>query len=86
MSFVKRPQPPFKRFVKTKRGVILEPNYHTAKIEPATFSKKTGLPLFQYGWEIVYRGHMVNKQGDCLGEVEVCDLIVATADTREELE
>ena len=81
MSFKTYPQPPFKKFVKTKSGFILEPNYRKADITPACFNRN-GTPLFRFGWEISWEG----KFADNGGYVSLCDLIVATADTKEELE
>lgn len=81
MPMPKYPQPPFKRFVKCKCGKILEPDYKSANIEPAVFSRKTGKPLFQFGWTIEYTGYF--KDGS--GTVTIIDKIVKTADTMEEL-
>ena len=81
MSFKKYPQPPFKRFVKCEHGKILEPNYETANIEPATYNKN-GHPLFRFGWTITYTGYF----SDGSGTITFIDKIVATADTKEELE
>ena len=85
MAFIKRPQPPFKAYVKTRSGRILKPNYKTALIEPAVFSKN-GKPLFQFGWEITYDCKMFDKTGDYVGVITYSELIVETADTKEELE
>lgn len=80
MAFKKYPQPPFKRFVKCQYGKILEPNYKTANIEPAVYNKKTGLPMFQFGWTITYWAPF--KDGS--GGITFVDKIVKTADTKEE--
>lgn len=81
MAFKKYPQPPFKRFVKTENGDILEPSYRSDNIEPAVFSKKTGRPLFQFGWAITYSKPFVDGSGWITFNCK----IIATADTKEEL-
>lgn len=82
MAFKKYPQPPFKKYVLTENGDVLEPNYHTANIEPAVYSKKTGRPLFQFGWTIMYSKRFVDGSGFITFNCK----IIATADTKEELE
>ena len=82
MAFKKYPQPPFKRYVKCQHGKILEPDYKTANIQPATYNSKTNYPMFQFGWTITYTGWFKDGSGCITFE----DKIVATADTLEELE
>ena len=81
MAFKVYPQPPFKKFVKTESGEILEPNYNTANIEPAVYNRN-GYPLFRFGWEIRYTRYFI----DGSGSITFGEKIIATADTKEELE
>lgn len=83
MSKFKYPQPPFKKFVKTENGYIIEVGWRNP--EPAEY-KKNGEPKPSAGWEICWDGVLhdavTNKP---IGFTRMCDVIVATADTREEL-
>ena len=78
MSFKNYPQPPFKKFVKCEYGKILEVQPHN-HIEPAVFSKN-GKPLTRFGWTITYTEYFAN------GIITFVDKVIATADTKEELE
>lgn len=80
MAFKVYPQPPFKKFVKTEVGDILQPDYKSIWIEPAVYNKK-GYPLFRFGWLIMYDKHFE----DGSGIITLSCKIVATADTKEEL-
>lgn len=83
MGFKKYPQPPFKKYVKTSNGTILlvgEKRYY-----PAVYNKR-GTPLVRFGWEICWGGQVADKEGNIIAFVDFCDVIVATADTKEELE
>ena len=71
------PKPPFKKYVKTETGVILESD--GKYIVPHSFSKN-GCPIVRWGYDITYSRHgrdMIITFGE---------RIVATADTKEELE
>ena len=81
MAFKKYPQPPFKKYVLTENGDVLEPDYKYANIEPAVYNKK-GYPLFRFGWTIMYSKHFVDGSGIITFNCK----IIATADTKEELE
>lgn len=82
MAFKKYPQPPFKRFVKLSAGKILELDWRTP--EPAVYSKR-GKPLPRFGWQVSYDGY-IYEEGSLTGIITFCDVIVATADTKEELD
>lgn len=81
MSFKVYPQPPFKKFIKTEKGDILEPDYKSAQIEPAVYNRN-GYPLFRFGWSITYSKRFLDNSGFVTFNCK----IIATADTKEELE
>lgn len=72
-------QPPFKRFVKLESGKILELKWRTP--EPSDFDKK-GNPI---SWEVIYDDVFCGVDGKPIGIATYCDVIVATADTEDEL-
>jgi len=74
---MKYPQPPFKKYIKTDLGAILEVDKH--RIEPSEGNGK------KYGWEIIYSGWMIDDTNKTKTSVSLSDLIIATADTKEEL-
>lgn len=84
MAFKKYPQPPFKKFVKTEGGKILETEKHRLSIQPAVYNKN-GYPLVRFGWEIGYGGTIFDKDGKAVGLIDFVDKIAATADTKEDL-
>ena len=83
MAFKVYPQPPFKKFVKTKSGYLVEVKPHS-NVEPAVYNKN-GYPLTRFGWEISWGATMVDKDGKVTGFIDLVDVIVETADTKEEL-
>ena len=83
MAFKVYPQPPFKKFVKTKSGYIVEVKPYS-RIEPAVYSKN-GYPLTRFGYEISWGATMVDKDGKVTGFIDLVDVIVADSDTKEEM-
>lgn len=84
MAFKTYPQPPFKKFVKTETGKILPSCYSngsTRHYEPHSYNKN-GCPLVRFGFDIQY----VVYFKDGTGSITFMERVVATADTREELE
>ena len=78
------PQPPFKKYVKTESGVIIESCYKDGSSRfyvPHSYSKN-GFPLLRYGFDISYTRYF--KDGT--GSITFSERVVATADTKEELE
>lgn len=72
---MKYPKPPFKKYVKTSQGIIFTTDKH--RIEPSNERKNV--------WEIIYCGWILDDKGRTKTSVSLYDLIVATADTKEEL-
>lgn len=78
------PQPPFKKYVKTESGVIIESCYKDGSnrcCAPHSYSKN-GCPLLRHGFDINYTRYF--KDGT--GSITFSERVVATADTVEELE
>ena len=79
---MKYPQPPFKNFVKTESGYIIPLSWR--HVEPVKL-KRNGAANPKYGWEISWDATICNAEGKPCGFASMCDVIVATADTKEEL-
>ena len=78
------PQPPFKKYVKTESGTIIESCYKDGSSRycvPHSYNKN-GCPLLRYGFDINYTIYF--KDGT--GSMTFSERVVATADTIEELE
>lgn len=78
------PQPPFKKYVKTESGAIIESCYKDGSYRfyvPHSYNKN-GCPLLRYGFDISYTRYF--KDGT--GSITFSERVVATADTVEELE
>lgn len=77
------PQPPFKKYVKTESGVIIESCFKDGSSRycvPHSYNKN-GRPLLRYGFDISYNKYF--KDGT--GSITFRERVVATADTIEEL-
>lgn len=78
------PQPPFKKYVKTESGVIIESCFKdgSSRYCVSHSYSKNGCPLLRYGFDISYTRYF--KDGT--GSITFSERVVATADTIEELE
>lgn len=77
------PQPPFKKYVKTESGVIIESCFKDGSSRycvPHSYNKN-GCPLLRYGFDIGYNTYFK----DDTGSITFRERVVATADTIEEL-
>lgn len=84
MAIKKYPQPPFKKYVKTESGKIIPSCFSdgTSRYCVPHSYNKNGCPLFRYGFDISYTAYF--KDGS--GTITFSERVVATADTKEELE
>ena len=84
MAFKKYPQPPFKKYVKTESGKIIPSCYKDGsnRYYVPHSDNKNGCPLVRFGFDISYSVYF--KDGS--GSITFSERVVATADTKEELE
>ena len=78
------PQPPFKKYVKTESGALIESRYKDGSSRfcvPQAYGKN-GCPLLRYGFDISYTKYFE----DGTGSITSSERVVATADAVEELE